>query len=230
MASYLLRRSGISVGLEADRLGWRPEMIIQVGIGFTHEETNVLTKEWPDCKWIGFEPHPHIVKKIHYPGLIHEVAIGRKVGMCTLHIKRRHADGSSTLPFGEDIQILKKLEVTQTTLDRILDINNLPDGILLWLDCEGSELDALIGAEKLMKSGKVKMLNVEMTPNKPAESWPDPSEVHRVISNYGFYRQWVHTLRDGQYDAIYACRDVFNPTYCSCPYSIHEWQTGRSLL
>jgi len=230
MASKLLRRSGVSVGLEADRLGWRPDLIIQVGIGYNHEEVAVLTMEWPDCQWIGFEPHPDIAQASNYPGRIYEMAIGSSVDKANLYIKHRHADGSSILPFEGDTRLRKTVEVFQTTIDHALKDVELPDNVLLWLDCEGSELTALVGAKKLMKSSRIKMVNVEMTPNKPSPNWPDPTQVHRRLSAYGFYRQWVHTLRSGQYDAIYACRELFNPIYCSCPYSIHEWKTGRSLL
>ena len=95
--------------------------------------------------------------------------------------------------------------------------------VILWLDCEGSELRALRGAEQLLKT--VKMVNVEMTPNPPSIHWPSPNEVHDLLRYRGFYRQCLHTMKGGQYDAIYVKPKIFQAKYCCCPYTDKEYES-----
>ncbi|GAH14627.1 unnamed protein product, partial [marine sediment metagenome] len=94
--------------------------------------------------------------------------------------------------------------------------------ILLWLDCEGGELDALEGATQLLKL--VDMVNVEMTMKPPSVEWPDTRTVHKKLRQAGFLRQYIHTLKGTQYDGIYVRNHLFKKEYCCCPFSIDEYE------
>ena len=227
MASKMLRRSGVAVGLEAERMGWLPNLVIQVGVGFKHEEMNVLHEEWPDCKFIGFEAHPGIATKVKdYPGELRSMAISNRFGITNFYEKPKHKDGSSVFRFKEDILAREIDPVLMSTLDR-----ELPDIIgteaVLWLDCEGSELRALQGAEKLLQT--VKMVNVEMTPRPPSENWPTPVQIHKQLRMSGFYRAWLHTMKGGQYDAIYVKPEIFKKELCCCPYTVQEFEKEQEF-
>jgi FkbM family methyltransferase len=219
MASYLLRRSGIAVGLVADLLGWKADLCVQVGIGSFHQEIDVLHEEWPSCRFIGFEPHPGIVSEIErkgdYPGTVIKAAISNRQGTATLYLKNHHSDGSSL----HSIDDSKREEVSVTTLDSV----TLPgmyrkEHILLWIDCEGSELAALQGGYGFCKY--VEFINVECTAKPYYAGWADPREIHKLLIAYGFVRQHVHTHRmsAGQYDAIYVKKHLFNPLYSCDPF------------
>jgi hypothetical protein len=83
-----MRRSGFAVCMCCWYLDdWRPDTIVQVGVGILHKELDVLTKVWPHAKLIGFEPNPDTYKSIkeQYPGeLINKAIITHEVDMITL--------------------------------------------------------------------------------------------------------------------------------------------------
>jgi len=243
MASRLLRRSGISVGLVAEVLGWRPDWVIQVGVGLFHEEADalrekidddhkeehVLKSEWPDCRFVGFEPHPGTFRQVEdsYPGHLIQKAISDRHGTATFYMKKRHADGSSLhfhdLLSEDERSKVSKFDVELVTLDSIF-TNGYPSGkILLWLDCEGSELAALRGGESLLE--RVEVVNVEMASKPPSSGWCSPGEVHVHLAARGFWLQWIHTQRisAGQCDVIYVRSNLFRPEYCCVPHEVERF-------
>lgn len=243
-ASLLLRRSGIAVGLVCDLLKWKPDVVYQVGVGFHYEEVaslkndtvviqtgtgmdglrkeKVLKKEWPDVEFIGCEPHPKVAESLRkeYPGTIHEVAIGDWVGRQQLSFKSNHKDGSTLCKLrGDGVQ---SVFVDVTTLDKLFPS---PVGkVLLWLDCEGSELEVLLGASFFVQ--RVQVINIEMTSNPPGTGWCRPENVHCLLVGLGFFLQWIHTQRSaaGQYDAIYVRPELFKPEYCCVPHERIRWE------
>jgi len=221
MASKLLRRSGVAVGLVADVLGWRADQMFQVGIGHYHEEVDVLVQEWPGLEVHGCEPHPGILSEIKangsYPGMVYPVALSDRPGTATLHVKTRHADGSS-LNLHYDGSKTKMQSVAVDTMDRLFLPLVKPGRVLLWLDCEGSELKVLDGGEEFLKL--VQVVNVEITGNPPGLGWCSPAEVHWKLDSRGFVRQWIHTQRihEGQYDAIYVRPALFKRQFSCDPW------------
>jgi len=230
MASKLFRRSGNACALVcADQLSdWKCDMMIQVGVGQEFQEIDVLQEEWGKFTLIGFEPHPEIIDNARrrYPGLLIASAVGSKEGTATLYSKRRHKDGSSLLPHKQKSgETYKTFEVPVTTLDITLGKDVLlHENILLWVDSEGMEIEVLLGAREIVK--RVKIINVEMTANPPGEGWCSTTDLHDLLVEYGFYRQWIHTQRIhmGQYDGIYVRPELFKPSHCCCPYEIKRWK------
>ncbi len=221
MASKLLRRSGIACGLVADVLGWQADIVVQVGVGQYHQEVDVLKEEWPGVRFIGFEPCPNLVND--YPGELRLSAVSNKVGQSTLHVKRHHKDGSSLFAI-DGADSCNLVQVPTTTLDTEFFTENgeckLVGRVLLWLDCEGSEFNALQGGEDFV-TGCVNMVNVEMTSKPQGPDYCKPAEVHGWLAERGFRRQWVHTGRisAGQYDAIYVKPYLFKQEYCCDPWN-----------
>lgn len=230
MVSYLLRRSGIAVCLMLEIMEWKPKRVYHVGIGQNSQEVDVMLETWGSdgFELHGFEANPLIVQQIQaiYPGKLHATAVGDTVGTTTLYSKRRHKDGSSLYPFGEEFQQVSQFEVPITTLDTVY-----PDGpgerSLLWVDTEGAELRVLQGAAKFLSG--VDVVNIEMTGRPPSCEWSDGVEVDLLLERAGFFRQWVHTSRvsAGQYDALYCRRGVFRPDLCSCPCAVRRYASGN---
>jgi len=226
MVSRFLRRSGVSAALEVARLGWQPTCVIQVGIGFYHQEVDVMKEEWPDCEFIGFEACTTSYNKIsNYPGTLINKAIADKHGVIDLYVKPNHKDGSSVLEFPEEVRHnIQKVEAS--TLDN--EIGDLTGKeVMLWLDCEGSELAVLHGATRILEYTTA--VNVEMTPKPPSPTWPSPGEVHDKLRQAGFYRSWVHTMKGGQYDALYTKPSIFQSQYCICPYTVKEFEEEQNV-
>ena len=223
MISKLLRRSGVAVVGVSDLLGWHPDIIVQVGVGRYCQEVNVMRETWPGVSFIGFEPHPETVKGLRdsYPGELHECAIADKPGRRKLFFRPRHKDGSSLFPHPTDQgKSLCEVDVIVSTLDGACCLPRGCGQILLWLDCEGSELRALQGGEEFVE--KVGIINLEMTGNPPNPEWGDHVETHNWLMGHGFLRQTIHTNRStrGQYDAIYVRPSIFRPELCCCPSTI----------
>jgi FkbM family methyltransferase len=244
--SRLLRRSGVAVAGVADYLDWTADHVYQIGVGTNQHEVIVMLELWPDVQFTGYEPYyklfmerltgkgvnfPSKYRNIEgrkygpeYPGDLYNLAIGKKEGVANLYIPARHPDGAAlTKPLKED-QKFATQEVTVAALDDLWPNGPKGEHVLLWVDCEGSELDALQGGEKFVE--KVEFINIEMTSNPSIEGEADPVELHEWLSDHGFYRQWVHTLRFhcGQTDCIYVRPHLFQEKYCNCPFTMREFR------
>ena len=202
----------MAFALVAEAIGWKADSVYQVGVGNYHEEIDVLVEEYPEIKVFGCDPCP--VDKT-YQGEFHQVAISNYVGEAPFYLKHRHRDGSSLhkLP---DAQLRKEIVAKVTTLDALWP-DPVGKHILLWLDCESSELAALQGGENFIK--RVEMINVEMTAKPNGPGWVRPVDIHRHLLERGFIRQWIHTFRipDAQMDCIYVRNFLFKPEYCCDP-------------
>ena len=230
MVSKLRRRSGVSVGYFAHLLGWDANVIYQVGIGQLHDETDVLKDIWPDAKFVGFEPHPKIIanlKQAGYPGMLFDYAVSDFNGEAALYGKSNHKDGSSLFPQGKkhEREKYQEIKVKVATFDTLFPNPKMfGEPILLWLDCEGSEMRVLHGGTEFIES--VDVINIEMTANPVNEGWADTVEIHNFLMENGFYRQHVHTQRSGQgqCDAIYVRPHIFDPRFCCCPCQVDRYR------
>lgn len=227
----MLRRSGVAVGLVAESLGWKADVIYQVGIGGKHEEMDVLKEEWPDVEIIGCEPHPEMdLSGDNYPGIVHPVALSNYEGVAKLYSKKRHKDGSSLHPHNErDDENYKTIGVPVTTLDRLFP-RILPGRAMLWLDCEGSELAVMQGGAIFLKHMDV--VNIELTARPPGVGWATPVQMHQHLVAAGFFLQHLHTQRidSGQNDGVYVRPKLFKPEYCCVPHEIIRWEEDKKSL
>ena len=227
--SRQMRRSGVSITFIMDMIGWKPDIVFQVGVGQYYKEVEVMQEAWPEVNFIGCEAHPRIANRLDkdYPGEIYECAVGNKIGKSTLYIKEKHKDGSSLYPHKvhQSNDVYNEVEVLCTTLDRLFpNPDKYGKDILLWIDCEGNELNTLEGGKNFLKS--VQVVNVEMTSLPPSDGWCKPTEVHKWLMDNGFYRLWIHTQRSaaGQCDAVYVRPELFKSEVCCCPCEVtrHE--------
>ena len=234
----LLRRSGVALYNVADLIDWSPTSIFQVGVGHMSQEVMVFQEAWPEAKLVGFEPHPDLFQLIQdypgYPGKLINKALGRYKQNVMLCWKSAHQDGAFVC-FGSDLNEggdLKRADVEMDTLDNYHSENiwRLPgERTLLWLDCEGSELDVLIGGESFVEC--VDVVNIELTGKPPYSGWPEPVIVNRWLLDHGFLLQYIHTQRtsSGQVDAIYVRPELFKPEYCCCPLMVEEWRKSKGI-
>ena len=224
----LLRRSGVALYNVANLLDWSPTAILQVGVGHYSKEVEVFREAWPEAMLIGFEPHPETIRLIrNYPGLLICKALGRHEGNVRLFWNVGHKDGASVYNEVGLTDEPKWIDVEISTLDNCCNEDvrfQSGERTLLWLDCEGSELDVLIGGEQFVVN--VNVINVELTGKSSRPGWPDPVRVNRWLLDHGFLLQYVHTQRvaSGQVDAIYVRPELFRPEYCCCPLMVEEWR------
>lgn len=60
---------------------------------------------------------------------------------------------------------IESYDVQSTTLDKYCEINNISHISLLKIDVEGSELDVLMSAKKLIENGDIKLIKIEINKN-----------------------------------------------------------------
>jgi len=223
--SKVRRRSGSAVYSYCYYVNYRPRMIWQAGVGVHHTETSIFKQYWPEVHIRGFDP---LMPVDPYPGEFEQVALGESVGHVTFYAKNPHNDGSTMKPPPRESKKYKPMEVWQTRLDNWTPLHRHN---LLWLDCEGSELEVLRGAMGIIRSFQV--INVEMT-GKPDDGagWNRPEDVHQFLATHGFFHTWTHTTRcrGGQYDAIYVDKDVFDPQFCCNPGEITRWRMATTVI
>lgn len=187
-------------------IGLRPDYAFVAGPGVRFAESRMMCDRWgPGFPIFGWEPHPHTYEGIRsaYPGELVNRALGAAAdeSSVVLHLKHRHADGSSLWPSSESDTTAQPVEVE--TLEHAWNARQ-PDGSgLLWLDCEGSELSILRSGLSVLEHFSV--INVELTGAPPHDDWPRPQDVHDLLTAGGFVRSWIHTTRTqiAQYDAVY---------------------------
>lgn len=66
-----------------------------------------------------------------------------------------------------------------------------PNSILLWMDIEGMELEALRSGERLLRSGRVITINLEARTTPLAEGWTTENELSNYLEPLG-YKPAVH--------------------------------------
>lgn len=227
MGSRILRRSGNAVVEYCDNIAWAPEYIIIVGVGVQHEEAYVMREVWPDVPILGIEPNPRTIETIQktYTSaplnatLIH-AAVTDFQGEAPIYSRHNWKNGA-TLIEPTDLTGLIVEQVPCRTLDELVP----PEArnILLWFDCEGSEIKALSKALRTIE--RTMLINIEMTGRPRHPGWPSPIHVHWLLQAYGFLQAWTHTHRTciSQFDAIYAKPGIFKPEMCSVMSSIEEY-------
>lgn len=230
--SKVKRRSGIAVVQVCQQYNWQPDCVVMVGVGQNHDELLEMHEAWPDIRVVGCEPHPKIAAGLrrewdrdHPEWFVVEAAATEFYGGAILFEKSNHKDGSSLYSHNNHNprNSYDEIEVDAMTLNSLLTspafgvLRPLGDCILLWLDCEGSELQALQGSGDFLKG--VQFVNVEMTGIPHGDGWAKPVDVHAFLVDAGFVRTWCHTTRihNAQYDAIYVRRELVQPELCMCP-------------
>lgn len=153
----ILRERGVPVGT-----------VIDVGVLYGTPE---LTKVWPDCKDMLFEPVAEFAEKIghhyrHFPHELHTVAVGDETGTIGLKVRTvvdsmeiSHSSMTDETP-GADINIRS---VPKIRLDDFLPGRGLAEPYLLKIDIDGHELQVLKGAEETLKKCSIVIIECQVS-------------------------------------------------------------------
>ena len=180
-------------------IGFTPDYFI-LGGPADGDEAQCAVKQWKKVKVFGFEPHPRLFQwqlenGWPTPETLYQVALDRQEGVRWFSDLD---DGSDVLQASRLSSLQdrggQQLEVSCTTLDIFYKRENIRGKALLWLDIEGFEYQALKGANSLLKSGVVKLINVESLERDE----PMPDAVCGLLSRYGY----VHVGNWGN-DSVY---------------------------
>jgi len=159
---------------------------------------------FPKALIYSFEPHPKTflnLKKIAKKDSVkaYNIALGSKVGKVKLwdfaeDALLKHTQPTSTLASVHRI-VIEKLHkqksecylVTQNTIDNFVEKEKIDHIDFLKIDTEGSEYDVLVGATKLLKKNKIKIIQFEFN-EMNAYSRTFFKDFMDILPDFSFYR------------------------------------------
>ena len=98
--------------------------------------------------------------------------------------------------------------IITSTIDELLEENNIPKIDFLKLDLEGFDYFALLGARKSIAQGKIDVIQFEIT-RCWEESGASPCAAFRFLKNANYQIFWLHR------DSLFKIRDIENITHFS---------------
>jgi 2-O-methyltransferase len=197
---YLRHRDRISCAECARHLPPTP-VIIEAG-AFDGGNTREFLEHWPGGKVYAFEPVPTAFQRLQtvaeeFSGHVfpQPLAVGRKAGMALMHVSQTAAGGgeqsSSLLPPAATLEEFPYVEFTGVTtevevvtLDAWAQERGVERVDFLWLDLQGLELDALRGAEGLLRDCSA--IHCEVQNLALYEGAPLYPEVRAWLMDHGF--------------------------------------------
>ena len=159
-----------------------------IGVGGVNNEA--FTKTYEDFQIIGLEPCNSKYGRIKniFPGVLLNMVTSDVDGV--IYGWERHDAFQLLEP---DINPIRpgyyhQVQKTSITLDTLWDTYAKDsDEIHVWADIEGSELMMLHGATRLLSSGKLKWILLEITKTTPnIKDWPKPKQIYTLMNKYGF--------------------------------------------
>jgi FkbM family methyltransferase len=177
------------------------ENFYNIGVGLKNESSNIkkefFSRYSKKINLFGVEPIQEIynvVKEI-FEGQLLLNAIDPFFKKKKITINLSNPENSGFL--NEKVFEKKNRYISQfvncISLDKFDYINKKKDKILLWMDIEGHELNALLSGAKLMSSGRVKLINLEAR-NYTENYKCSFNQIHFFLTSIGYEIQTIYNV------------------------------------
>lgn len=167
-----------------------PDLFLDIGPGTVGSEAWEAAKDWFNTRIIGFEPCVDRFKILQaggYPGDLSNVAVSEIDGEIPILMGDEYYQSILAPPIDADeMQFYEDRMIQSVTLDTVVAAIGQHETVFIWADIEGAELRMLKGAKRLLFSGQVVGLNLEVREKRPAEGWCTAGEVAEFLAGYGF--------------------------------------------
>jgi FkbM family methyltransferase len=183
-------------------------IVIDAG-NFKGETLKLFSSYFPNNKIFGFEPHPEhyliTIKNVNdYSNIkVFNSALGPRSERVSFNLGRL-SDSSSILGFNSVNNQLSQVEIDMICLDDFT--KEIDEILILKLDIEGFEVEALKGANQTLK--KTRYVTTEMNNQDFHSNGCQYYEVDDLLRNKGFKLIAIHSDYNHQglsyYDATYA--------------------------
>jgi FkbM family methyltransferase len=178
--------------------GVTPGSLLDIGVG-CKSEWRTLKEVWPSMEVYGVEPNPATFERLLasvFPGTLLCCAIAADRTM-PLHVFPETAPANergsaSRFPVAGHASVIT---VPAIRLDELVALVRPKPPILLWMDCEGGELEAISTGDRLMASGDVAWINIETRPEPDMPGWPSEAIILHHLKYWGFHK--VATYPEG---------------------------------
>lgn len=185
-----------------------PLALYDIGVG-AKTEVLALHAIFPGMEVFGCEPHPKTYAALvadGFPGDLENVALGRTPGRRKLYLAD---DPQASSLLTKDVA--ESVPVQVDTLDGFDQRAGKPERIILWADCEGSELEILRGGLELLESGRVWWVNLEEAKRRRhaemgergVKGWARRAEILHLLRRYGYKRVLEYNPCRTHVDVIY---------------------------
>jgi FkbM family methyltransferase len=166
-----------------------PEAILDVGANIGEFSYFASIKFSGLSKIISIEPDPVVLKCIEFNLKeteinIEPIAVSNKSAVLKFYLKPTSADSSFHIPSGDAVEI----EVAARTLDSVIEKYNLSGPILVKMDCEGHEPEALEGL--MRNKDKIKWISIDSGPERSGVS--TTNEVFSKLRQHDFENITTH--------------------------------------
>ena len=167
-------------------------------------EAQTIHERYPKVKCIGFEPNPVMFYKqsvLDFPGQLHRYALWSHSTELRLNTPKEgdNADRMSSVCRNfRDKSILCSHKVSGRSLDSLSAELGPFTNMVLWLDIEFAELQALRGAVDLLQRGQILLVNLEAFAN----TLPG---IECYLAQYGLQEvdRWNGGITEGRYDVVF---------------------------
>lgn len=149
----------------------------------------------------GFEPFPESFKSLKKNTLQHKniypfnKGLGEYVGTSKFHsnvheqtnsILATHAEGDSNWGSENMLKTKEVLDVELTTIDQIVEAENIKRIDILKMDVQGAEYQVMAGAKKTIEKGMIGLIYTEIITIPTYENQQELDEALKMFREYGF--------------------------------------------
>lgn len=206
-----------------------PLTMYDIGVGAFSEYETYKTL-FPDMTLYGCEPHLEEYQGLlpHFKGQLWNIAISNITGSRPIFKSKLGQGGSSF--YGHGISVTQEVETW--TLDQFDKACGCPEKILLWMDIEDSELDALQSGINLLKSGRIEWINLESrnVPSMPGRVCTQ--DLVDFLKPFGYYKVIRYNVQGAYPEApgdVIFFKEGVKPLI-DCPLEDHPWRQDGTTV
>lgn len=182
-------------------------------------DTLGISKVWPKGRVYAFEPVPALYESLNnrvggrknvftYP-----LALGAAEGVVDMYVSRGASTGSSSilnpskhLELYPSVKFEEKISVEMTTLNIWAARERVHQVDLMWLDMQGYEVNALIGAGQLLE--QVRVIYTELCRSELYHGLVTKEEYIRFLRDHGFDLVLIESETDEITNGIFVNREI----------------------
>lgn len=173
-------------------VGRPPQLLLDIGVGQRpHDEANQFQLRFPNVCVVGLEPNVEVFldRRVDFPGEIFPWGLWDHPGPQRFYPTADCGNSSILSELNpRRVQVLTSTWICCITLDQLDDITGRSNDIFLWLDIEGSELRALTGGKRVLESGRIRWIDLEVSDAPRRSGEPTELQIDELLQGHGFLK------------------------------------------